>query len=553
MASLAPQTGPLGRRLAKHLLRRATFRYTRQMVDQYAAMTAAQAVTALFDFDWNTPRINAQPIDPANGQPWINGGASAGTGDFYLREYVRAWFLNEALNDETARFRMMFFLHGIFNVHSEQLTSGDFFDYLELLRFHADGSYRDLAQRMTRDSMMLSYLSNRNNTKWNPNENYAREFLELFTIGKGPQIGPGNYTHYTEQDVVVGAQLLTGWKHSVRTGSTSIDPVTGLNRGYANPDHHTQGDKTFSAAFNGQTITGMTNTGTWAEKMQAMEDELTDYVDMVFAQDQTARHIVRKIYIQFVSKNITPEIETDILDPLAVTFRSNNYDLGTVMKQLFESQHFFGTDDNIASDDIIGAIIKSPLDNLLQTLSFFEVQIPDHDTDTYDHYRNFWRTSVMNTILGKAGLDIFQPPNVAGYPAYYQEPQLHRAWFSSSTIVARYKLPDMLVKNRRLIIWGDLYATFDIVDFVENSGVCTNTFSAAQIVADMVDYLCAETPDTARMDYFVQTILDGNIPEDWTEDWGYYLGDRATYKSVVATPLENFFKALLYSPEYQVL
>ena len=552
MASLQPQTGTLGKRLAKHLLRRTTYKYTKQMVDTFASMTAETAVNALFNFDWNTPRINAQPIDPATNSTWIDDPNDSGD-DFYRKEYLRCWFLNEALNDETARHKLIFFLHGIFCIHSDMRNSRELFDYMELLRFYCKGSYKSLALAMTKDNFMLDYLDNAENTRWNPNENYAREFLELFTIGKGPQIGPGNYTHYTEQDVLEGAKLLSGWRYGDRAAGTSVDPVTGINCGYPNAWRHVTGDKTFSAAFNNQTIVGATgNSNSDPANAAAMEAELSDYVDMIFDQDETAKHIVRKIYIHFVARDLTPTIENDIIVPLATTLRNSDYDLETVFKQLFKSQHFFGTDDGNLYNNTIGRIIKSPLENILQTLTFFEVEIPDHDTATYDHYRNFWRLSILVNVLEKAGLELFRPSSVAGYPAYYQAPQFHRNWFSSSTIVARYKLPDMLIKNRRLLMWGDFFAQVDIVDFVQNSGVCTNTFSARQIVEDIIEYLCVEMPDTDRIDYFEQVILDGNIPADWTEDWGNYVGGVAPDDSTVRSPLESFFKALLYSPEYQV-
>ena len=555
MASLNPHNGTLGKRLAKHLLRRATYKYTKQMVDSYSTMTADAAVDALFNFDWNTPLTNDEPIDPGNNNnTWINSGSKGSTGEFRLRDYVRVWFLNEAINDETARFKMMFFLHGIFCIHSDMRSSEEFFDYVQLLRYYAQGSYKELALAMTKDNMMMDYLDNEANTRWNPNENYAREFLELFTIGKGPQAGPGDYTNYTEQDVLVGAKLLSGWRRGDRSAGTSVDPVTGLNCAYPEPWRHETGDKTFSAAFNNQTIIGaIGNSNSDPANVAAMESELQDYVDMIFDQDETAKHIVRKIYRQFVARDIDATIESDIIAPLATTFRNNNYDLGIVMKQLLKSQHFFGSDDGNLYNNTIGRIIKSPLDNIMQTLSFFEVILPDHDTNSDIHYNQLWRLSIIENVLNKAGLELFRPPSVAGYPAYYQEPQFHRNWFSSSTIVARYKLPDMLVRNRRLLMWGDFHADFDIVRFVQYSGVCTNQFSAAQIVEDIIDYLCVESPDTDRLAYFEQTVLDGNIPEDWTEDWGNYVGGVAPDDSTVRTPLESFFKALVYSPEYQVM
>jgi uncharacterized protein (DUF1800 family) len=155
---------------------------------------------------------------------------------------------------------------------------------------------------------MLKYLNGDVNNETNPNENFAREFLELFTIGKGPQQGPGDYTNYTEEDIQAAARLLTGFKKGNRTDN--IDADTGIPRGYANPNKHDSTDKQFSYAFQDQIITGSsTAEGMWLE--------LRDFTEMVFTQDETARNICRKLYRYFVSRNISTEIETDIIGPLA--------------------------------------------------------------------------------------------------------------------------------------------------------------------------------------------------------------------------------------------
>jgi uncharacterized protein (DUF1800 family) len=152
-----------------------------------------------------------QPIDPVTGQPWINNGTPTDTVQPSLRHYVRNWVLNEMRYDERySHSKMLFFLHKCMVVNSNTNTSERFYDYLALIFKYTTGSFKTLAKKMTKDNLMLIYLNNTDNKKTAPNENYAREFLELFTIGKGPQIAPGNYTNYTEQDVVVGAKLLTG-------------------------------------------------------------------------------------------------------------------------------------------------------------------------------------------------------------------------------------------------------------------------------------------------------------------------------------------------------
>ena len=564
MPSLSPHTGTLGLRLAKHLLRRATYKFTHTQLNQFAGLTASAAVDQLFSFDFTTVTL-AEPIEPATGQPWINSGVDPVNSNGRLREYVVCWWMNEALNDSTIQAKMTFFLHHIWNIEANIRQSTELFDHLALLRYHAKGSYRDLALRMTLDNVMLDYLDGENNTKNAPNENYAREFLELFTIGKGPQVSANDYTNYTEQDIQTGALLLSGWRRGDRANSAHTDPVTGITRGRPQLNRHDTSDKTFSHRFNTQTITGATTE-------QDMWQELEDYVDMVFAQPETARHICRKLYRFFVHSNITAQIETDIIDPLATTLRNSNYSLETTVKQLLKSQHFFGTDDGDATNNTIGGMVRSPLEQTLHTLSFFQVPIPDPQTAGESHYNEFWRKSVRNVMLNFGGMIPFMPPSVAGYPAYYQEPSFHRDWFSSNTIISRYKLPEMLVKNKRLLAGGDLFgsgvAGFDIVDFVRNSGVIGNTLLPSAVVGDLLAFLMPEPyahqliasgPDSGEIDrttshpryvYFYEVLMDDLPAFDWTDDWiGYLQTNDAT---AVRPPLEDLFKAILFSQEYQI-
>ena len=85
------------------------------------------------------------------------------------------------------------------------------YKYITLLRQNALGNFKQLVEEITVDPGMLFYLNGNQNVVGAPNENYARELLELFSIGKGPTIGEGNYTHYSEQDVLAAAKVLTGW------------------------------------------------------------------------------------------------------------------------------------------------------------------------------------------------------------------------------------------------------------------------------------------------------------------------------------------------------
>ena len=541
MASLAPKNGPLGKRLAAHLLRRTTFAHNKDRIDEIAQMTAEQAVDALFVYQ--APSI-PEPIDPETGQGWINTGVDAISSNFRLRHYTRTWWMHEALLDNSIGSKMTFFLHTNFVVSVAIYLPSRIFDHLALLRHYSLGNFRQLAEKIILDDTMLRYLDNTLNNKWNPNENFAREYLELFTIGKGEQIGPDNYTNYTEEDIRQAARLLTGFKTANR--GQYIDPDTGLSRGRAVLSSHDRDDKTFSEAFQGRTITG-------AQTTEEMFTELSEFVDMIFEQDETARAIARKLYRFFVSRNISQEIEDDIIEPLAATFRNNGYELEPIVKQLLKSVHFYDEDDSDNSDEIIGVLVKSPLELFLGAMGFFNVQVPDPVQEPEDHYVNFYLRSVINVYLTRTDFNVLSPSVVAGYPAYYQSPEYNRNWFNGSTIIGRYSLPEMLLTGRRVLAGGSLGGgvQLDIVDYISQRGNVSNAYLAHFLVRDLLGYMLPEMPDNNRVNYFLNTIFLDDLPaQDWSYEWDNYVntGDDTE----VRIPLQNLVQAIMYSPEYQL-
>ena len=547
MPSLAPLGGTLSFAQAKHLLRRTSFHYSKARIDALTGMSVSAAVDSLFAFDYATLHV-AEPVDHKTGQPWINSGTAPSSGEGDLRRFVIGWWCNEARLDPTARFRISFFLHTIMPIHTDFGPAASVYDYLALLRFHAKGSLRELAYRMTLDNVMLNYLDNDNNSKWNPNENYAREFLELFTIGKGPQIAPQNYTNYTEHDIQVGAQLLTGWRKGDRANPAHTDPVTGLTRGYPKYSHHVTGDKTFSTAF--PDATGQPTTVTGATTDAEMFDELRAFVDMIFAQDETARYYARRMYRYFVGGDISTAVETDLIEPLATTLRNADYDLPTALKALFKSEFFYSIENGVDTGENTLSVLRAPLELTLQTLSLLHVEPPSLHTPK-DHYHYFWSRGIYNSSFDKAGMRPFRPDSVAGYPAYYQDPIYHRIWFSSATLVARYKLPYVLIEGRPLYNSGTIGGTqLDTVAFVESPGLATDPSDSALLVADVLDYLFGLPPDADRLAYFEGLLLNGFTAAEWAMEWTDYQTTKDA--TGVRINLDHFFYGVLYSQEYQV-
>ena len=255
MASIAPYTSVLGHRHAMHLLRRTTFNLSKSIIDTCALSTAEDALEDLFAVNsLNLP----EPIDVQTLEHFINLGIEPTSNTSNQKSYVLSWWMEEALNDSTIAHKLEFFLHSIFITNNSIGQARETYDYLNLFRLsstrYTNGSfemdsYKSLALKMITDNAMLRYLNGRENTSTSPNENFAREFFELFTIGKGPQIGVGNYTTYTEDDIVEGAKLLTGWINRTRILGAGgdpnyTDPDTQIQRGDPQYSKHDTTDKT---------------------------------------------------------------------------------------------------------------------------------------------------------------------------------------------------------------------------------------------------------------------------------------------------------------------
>jgi len=551
MASLNPLLGVLGRRKAAHLLRRTSFRQSRQRIDELAALSAADALSSLLPpstFQLDLPVYSDGMSVPVT---WINPpqppSAVLPADDEDLTRFVMAWWVNEALHNAGIGHRMQLFFHQFLSVDGASGSSMEFFDYLALLRWGSVGNLKKLVTKMVTDNCMLRYLDNDQNFAQNPNENFAREFFELFTVGRGQPAGPGDYGTFTEDDVVEAARVFTGFNHAQR--HQYADPETLIPAGKGYPQSHDFTPKTFSVHFGNTTITAPTNDAI------GMAAELNIFVDLVFAQPATSQLFCRRLYHYFVTRNVTQEIEDEVIAPLAQLLVDGNFEILPVLEKLLQSEHFYDVDDSDNADEIVGALIKSPLDLSLQALTFFQLPIPDPVAENKAHYTDFYIAAVLERMLTRAGMDLFFPQDVAGYSGYYQDPVLNRQFFNSATIVQRYKLPQILLTGTHA--WGNgsndsIGTQLDVAAWIRDSGVVTDPLDSYVIVEELLYYLFPEEPDNDRFTHFLVFIfLDQLPPADWTYEWENYLntGDD----SEVKIPLGRLLNAILYAPEFQVM
>jgi uncharacterized protein (DUF1800 family) len=512
---------------------------------------------------FSTPPVPAPPIDLKTGASWVNPPANpvsqegVNSDQEALFNYFKAWHLEQMrLSGNNISERITYFFHTHIPAAWSVISSSEALYYQNVLfRYYAFGSFKELFKKICLDNAMLRYIDGETNDKDNPNENFAREMFELYSIGRGAQISEGNYTNYTETDIKAACRVLTGWRfddtfsyYDADNGIPTGKPETEMSQGLPATElavRHDKEPKVFTAAFGSQVIqpdTVMEDQAT----LEAAYKEFDDMIEMIFAQPETARFICRKIYRFFVYWDITAEVESDIIGPLAVTFRTGSYNMEPVLRQLLASQHFYDTDTPPTSDNSIGAIIKSPLEIMLGSLRFFGVDLPATVGDLY----NKSYIAGMLSLLPYQGLDFYEPIDVSGYPPYSQAPSFNRDWITPNAIGHRYHFSNVLMG--RLNEGGDFGFKLDIVDWVQHSGQIATPSDAAVIVQTLTKYMLAVEIDAERADFFLnQIFLDGLPATTWTSEWSLYgsSGDD----TVVRERLETLVASLMQTPEYQLI
>lgn len=537
MASLSPKTTALTRHQAAHLLRRTTFGPSRQQIDAFTGLSIEEALGELLQ----SPPSPSPPLRPGQSVSWLVDfdNPHSSSPQPVLRFYLRRWWAAQMVACDTISEKMTLFWHSHFTVKDDKVSVATMlYHQNELFRQYALGNFRQLTKKICTDIAMSYFLDNYANTATQPNENLGRELLELYTIGKGPQVGPQDYTTYTDADIIEASKVLTG--HVIgEIENNNLDAETGLLATRVIPELHDTSDKQFSNRFQNTIIEGRST-------KPGIIEELDDMLDMIFAQEAMAQNIIRKLYRYFCYYKITDEIEQDIIAPLAQTFINEGFEMLPVLEQLLGSVHFYDEDDTLESNNIIGAIVKSPLDVSIGTARFFDFDIPEMTTQITSFYE------VMEFIEGFAsasGMQLFNPPGTAGWPAFHQSPNFQRNWISSSTIVNRYYFAKTVYLDGIELPGGGIRRV-NPVTWIDNAANISDAFDPNVIVQEMTDYMFPTGAEEERRNTLKQYLVENLEDGYWTEAWAEYKGGGTD--EVVRIRLKNLFAALLQSPEYQL-
>ncbi|MGA2295952.1 MAG: DUF1800 domain-containing protein [FCB group bacterium] len=519
LSGIEPYTGTFGSRQAWHLLRRTTFGPSPKQINDFSKMTLNDAINALFQ----AQSAPSPPVDPATGITWVDKPYNGTNNSHYVR-YNKDWWLGLMMSGAMNIIeKMTLFWHNHFVSDSATVADARYvYKQNALLRQYALGNIKDFVKEVTKDPAMLRYLNGNTNVASHPNENYGREFQELFTIGKGPEIQPGNYTNYTEDDVKAAAKVLTGWRDTSSSVTSAFYP-----------NSHDTSDKQFSSDYGNTIIKGRTGAS-------AGDDELNDLVDMIFSQQATALFLCREIYRWFVYYEIDDTTEQNVIEPLADLLRTNNYEVQPVLETLLGSAHFF-------DDANIGCMIKNPVDFNTQLLLFLEIQMPDPVKDTPNYYNYLDKLILAQTEIGMALLD---PPNVAGWSAYYQVPDYYRLWMNTVTMPLRNGFTDALVNGT--MYFGNSFK-LDIIAYIKK--VVSDPTDAATIVAELADALFIDSLTQKQKDYVLNTVFMQGLPAyEWTSAWNAYISNPDTANTTaVKNSLNPLFRFLFRMAEFQLM
>lgn len=526
-SGLTPFAGFWGIKEAQHLAKRTLFGASKADIEYFKDLGLDSAVEELLA---PTPlpapplkdyqEINgAAPVDAniAIGQSWVNDLNQEQSLQYPRRQSFQRWWIGLILNQErNLREKMTIFWHNHFATNCNEVGISNFvYKHHSLLRENALGNFKNILKPITLDPAMLIYLNGYLNVSHSPDENYAREFQELFTLGKE------NNPNYTEDDVKAAARVLTGWGWD-----------WSQNKSFFNQWLHDNSDKQFSSFYNNTVISGEVTNG---------EKEVDALIDMIMSKSiEVARFIVRKLYRYFCYYKIDAATATNVIEPLAQIFINSNWEIAPVLSTLLKSEHFFDAANR-------GSLIKSPIELTAGLCRELGIKFPDpaNVVKAYSMYEHiFWSSRAMNQELGSQ-------PNVAGWPAYYQSPTFNRLWINSTSITERNIFIDRICMTGYMS--EDANIQFDPIAFAKS---LPNAGDPNQLVNDAVTFLFSvPLADNSKTSIKNEIILTGQANDYyWTNAWNTYLADPTNDANfqIVQYRLLHLFKYLMNLPEYQL-
>ncbi len=379
-----------------HLLRRFALGASEAELTYYGKNGLKGAIDLLLNFDSTAWQWDVRPQLFANKQGTVN-----------IRVMQALWYTRMLVTQRPLEEKLTLFWHSHFATSAQKVERSYVMEqHIQVLRANCIGKFEDLLVAVSKNPAMLYWLDNQENVKGQPNENFAREIMELFTLGIG---------HYTEKDVQEAARAFTGWGYGVGR-RLNTDSPRGPERFVFSPDRHDDGVKS---------VLGVTAT---------LSGE--DVIGILCGRPETSRFLVKKLWEFFVY----PEPSEEVVEKFAKIFRNSGLDMKVLLRAIMDSTEFY-------SDKAAGAQVKHPIDFVIPTLRQLGVgsmvmerieratanpEIGPENGLNIGLTRALAPAFAALTTSKSMGMELMYPPDVSGWATGFN-------WITTATMLERVK------------------------------------------------------------------------------------------------------------------
>lgn len=439
-----------------HLLRRFGFGASLEEREKYYKLGLQRTIDYLIDFDEKpdtVPSWRAAFLKEGDAQP---GGY----------RFKLLWIMEMLITDQPLREKLALFWHDHFAIHEEDVAHGlAVHDYMMEVRHDPAGKFRDILGKMSKSSAVMRQLNIEMLTKATPNENFARELLELYTLGIG---------HYSEEDILHISRALTGWSYYDvywRLGETNNERVKFLIKYktpaiffISAPSVHIDGPK---------------------EVLGKKVDTPEDVLDLLADHPQTALHICSKLWEWFAYMNP----ERPVVERLANVFKTSKGDIRAVLREMTRMNEFW-------SERCYRSLIKNPVDYVVgiaraQNVKARLMKDVDVSAGPTEPLKEELTSQLYHAqyYMDHLGMDLLYAPSVAGW-------DWGKGWISTNTVHWRRQYRGLYSYYASEKDGKKIWLPDEPVKYVCNTIISRNPKTVAEMVDAFLDiYDCPLSSD----------------------------------------------------------
>ncbi len=386
-----------------HLLRRFGLGASEAELEYYGKNGLSGAINLLLDYE-NAPDVtNWDPMIFANNRGTVN-----------IKVMQNVWMAQIVCTQRPLLEKMTLFWHNHFATSSQKVTNSfAMMEHIQVLRENALGNFKDMLLGISKNPAMIFWLDNQENLVGKPNENFAREVMELFTLGVD--------NDYTEKDIQEAARAFTGWRYGIGRFARDKEPTKRDQFIFSSKDHD----------YGTKTIFG--KTGKWNGE---------DVLDLLCQKRQTAKYITQKAWKWFASDQLDPKV----IDRITDQFYNSKLDIKVLVRGIMEAPEFY-------SEACYRKSIKNPIDYAVTTVRQLgigqriltqveegaknPIQSPGDITVNVRLVRALGPCFALMASTTSMGMEIMSPPDVSGW-------RTGSYWITSATMVERIKWAERL-------------------------------------------------------------------------------------------------------------